>query len=173
MLGLHNFRTPQFYVLPKIHKEHNTTLPIGYPVHPIVSACNSRTENILGFIDEIWQHYVKSFDSYVKDTVDFLRKLQNVPYVPKEALLVTLDVTSLYSNIPYNRGIKDCEHVLNSKPSNSDISTESVCDLISTVLKIIFSLMVITTCKLLVVQQVLKWPPVMLPCSWGDLKKIN
>ena len=166
-------RTPQFYVLPKIHKEHNATLPIGYPGRPIVSACNSRTENISGFIDEILQPHVKSLDSYVKDTADILRKLQNVPYVPKEALLVTLDVTSLYSNIPHD-GIKACEHILNSKPSNSDISTESVCDLIATVLtKNHFSLMVITTCKLWVVQWVLKWPPVMLPCSWGNLKKIN
>ena len=47
---------------------------------------------------------------------------------------MTLDVTSLYSNIPHNDSIKACEHFLNSKPSNSNISTESVCDLISTVL---------------------------------------
>ena len=39
--------TPQFYVLPKIHEEQNETFPIGYPGRPIVSACNSYTENIL------------------------------------------------------------------------------------------------------------------------------
>ena len=127
-------RTPQFYVLPKIHKEHNETFPIGYPGRPIVSACNSYTENISGFIDEILQPHVKNLGSYVKDTTDFLRKLQNVPYVPKKAFLVTLDVTSLYSNIPHNDGIKACQHFLNSKPSNGGISTESLCELISTVL---------------------------------------
>ena len=94
-------RTPQFYVLPNIHKKYYATLPIGYPGRPIVSACNSRTENISGFIDEILQPHVKSLESYVKDTADILRKLQNVPYVSKEAFLVTLDVTSLYSNIPH------------------------------------------------------------------------
>ena len=31
-------RTPQFYVLPKIQKEHNGTFPFGYPGRPIVSA---------------------------------------------------------------------------------------------------------------------------------------
>ena len=41
---------------------------------------------------------------------------------------------SKYSNIPHNDGIKACEQFLNSKPSNSDISTGSVCDLISIVL---------------------------------------
>ena len=99
-------RTPQFHVLPKIHKKCDATLPIGYPGRPIVPACHPCTENISGFIDEILQPLVKSLDSYVKDTADFLRKLQNVPYVPKEAFLVTLEVTSLYSNIPHNDGIK-------------------------------------------------------------------
>ena len=129
-----NSRTPQFYVLPKIHKEHNETFPIGYPGRPIVSACNSRTENISGFVDEILQPHVKNLDSYVKDTADFLRKLQNVPHVPKDAYLVTLDVTSLYSNIPHDDGIKACEHFLNSESNNCGISTESLCELISTVL---------------------------------------
>ena len=50
-----------------------------------LSACNSYTENISGFIDEILQPHVKNLGSYVKDTTDFLRKLQNVPYVPKKA----------------------------------------------------------------------------------------
>ena len=127
-------RTPQFYVLPKIHKEHNGTFPIGYPGRPIVSACNTSTENISGFIDEILQPHVKNLDSYVKDTAAFLCKLQNVTCVSKKAFLVTLDVTSLYSNIPHKDGIKACEHFLNSKPSSSGISTESVCELISTVL---------------------------------------
>ena len=64
-------RTPQFYVLPKIHKEHNETFSIDYPGRPIIYACNSYKENISGFIDEILQPYVKNLVSYVKDTTDF------------------------------------------------------------------------------------------------------
>ena len=63
--------TSQFCVLPKIHKEHNGTFSIGNIGCPIVSACNSRTENIAEFIDEILQPHVKNLDSYVKDTADF------------------------------------------------------------------------------------------------------
>ena len=37
-------RTPQFYVLSKIHKQYQETLPVRYPGRPIVSACNSYTE---------------------------------------------------------------------------------------------------------------------------------
>ena len=54
-----NVRVPQFYVLPKIHKEYDATLPLGYPDRPIVSACNSRTENISGFVRKILQPHVK------------------------------------------------------------------------------------------------------------------
>ena len=61
-----------------------------------------------------------------------MRKLHNVPYVHEKAFLVTLYVTSLYSNIPHNDGIKVCEHFLNSKPSHGGISTESLCELILT-----------------------------------------
>ena len=82
-------------MLPKIHKEYDATLSVGYPGHPIVSTCNSRTENISGLFDEILQPHVKNLGSYIKDTADFLRKLQNVPCVSKEEFLVTLDVTSL------------------------------------------------------------------------------
>ena len=121
-------------MLPKIHKEYDATLPVGYPGRPIVSACNSRTENISGFVDEILQPHVKNLKSYIKDAADFLRKLQNVPCVSKETFLVTLDVTSLYSNIPHSDGIKACEHFLNLNPEGRSISTASVKDLISTVL---------------------------------------
>jgi hypothetical protein len=64
-------RTSQFYILPKIHKDYNESLPIGYPGRPIVSACNSFTENISKYLDFILQPYMKSLLSYVKDTSDF------------------------------------------------------------------------------------------------------
>ena len=37
--------------------------------------------SLTGFIDEILQSHVKNLGSYIKDTTDFLRKWQNVPYV--------------------------------------------------------------------------------------------
>ena len=46
---------------------------------------------------------VKEIPSYVKD---FLKKLEKVKDISQESLLVTLDVKSLYTNIPNNEGIK-------------------------------------------------------------------
>ena len=46
-------RTQQFYILPKTHKERDENLPIGYPGRPIVSACNSSTDNISKYVDYV------------------------------------------------------------------------------------------------------------------------
>ena len=97
-------RTPQFYVLPKIHKQYQETLPVGYPGCPIVSACNSYTENISKYLDYILQPYMKTLPSYVKDTTDFICKIKSVPNLSKNSLLITLDVTSLiliYEHSPW------------------------------------------------------------------------
>jgi hypothetical protein len=41
---------------------------------------------------------------HIKDTTDYLRKRENLT-IPENTTLVTMDVTSLYMNIPHNVGI--------------------------------------------------------------------
>ena len=101
-------RVPQFYILPKTHKQYQENLPIGFPGRPIVSACNSYTENISKYIDYILQPYIKSLPSYVKDTTDFICKIKSVPKLSRNSLPDTLDVTSLYTNILHKDGIEAC-----------------------------------------------------------------
>ena len=60
---------------------------------------------------------VKSIDSYIKDTTHFLCKIQSVTNLPSNTLLVTLDVTSLYTNIPHDEGIAACATALNTRQS--------------------------------------------------------
>ena len=85
--------TPQFYISPKIHKEGN----LG---RPIVSSINCHTANISKHVDYHLQPIVKQIPSYVKDTNDFINKINVVKSVPKSSYLVTMDVRSLYTNIP-------------------------------------------------------------------------
>ena len=47
---------------------------------------------------------MKEIPSYVKDTNDFINKI-NYRNIPKESIFVTLDVKSLYTNIPNPEGI--------------------------------------------------------------------
>ena len=86
-----------FYILPKIHQDNN-------PGRPIVPSNNHPTERISTFVDFHLKPLVCTIPSYVKDTTDFLNKLAAFNKLPDNALLVTLHVTSLCTNIPHNEG---------------------------------------------------------------------
>ena len=94
-----NVRTSQFYMLPKIHKTK-----INPPGRPIVSGNGCPTERISQFIDFFLQPCVKNIRSYIKDTSDFLNMLGSVGRLPENCILATLDVASLYTNIPNQEG---------------------------------------------------------------------
>ena len=49
---------------------------------------------------------MRSAKSYLKDTGDFLNKLEELGSVPQNALLVTVDVVRLYPGIPYPSTIR-------------------------------------------------------------------
>ena len=48
---------------------------------------------------------MKQIPSYVKDTNGFINKINVIKSVPKNSYLVTMDVRSLYTNIPNAKGI--------------------------------------------------------------------
>lgn len=49
--------------------------------------------------------------SYVKDTLHFLQMIENV-VIPESVYLVTIDVESLYNNIPHTKSLAAIRHVL-------------------------------------------------------------
>ena len=76
---------------------------------------------------------VPKLPSYIKDTTHFLQKLDSLPELPYGCLLVTLDISSLYTNIPHKEGIHVCSKALESR-TNTRLKTESICDLIRMIL---------------------------------------
>ena len=93
-------RLARIYFLKKIHKN-----PMG--IRPIVSSCESPTENISQFVDYWLQLHTKLSHSYLKDTSQFISEIEQLT-IPPNATMVTIDVKSLYTNIPHNEGIKAC-----------------------------------------------------------------
>ena len=110
----------RFYTIPKIHKQ-------GHPGRPTVSSNSHPTERISQFVDHHLQPLVTKLPSYIKDTTHFLNKLNSIGQLPSGVLLVTLDVASLYTNIPHNDGIQSCGDFLD-KRVNPTIKTARLQD---------------------------------------------
>ena len=63
--------------------------------------------------------------SYVKDTSDFINRINETKDINKDTILVTLDVKSLYTNIPNHEGIEAVKSALNSA-SQKPITTKVI-----------------------------------------------
>ena len=90
-------RIPVFYTLTEIHKP----TPVG---RPIISGCDAPTERLSCLVDKILQPIAQQQKSYLKDTTDFINFIEKTK-LPKGVILVSMDVTSLYTNIPQEEGI--------------------------------------------------------------------
>ena len=110
-LKVSNPKTSKLYMLPKIHKKEN-------PGRPVVRSISCHTSSFSKYVDYHLQPIVKDIPSYVRDN-DFLTKLNNVRDIPKEILLVTLDVKPLYTNIPNSEGIKAVREAYDKHPSKT------------------------------------------------------
>ena len=95
-----------FYILPKIHKEHNewphTSMPPG---RPIMADVNTESSRISEYIDFFLQPLACQHEAYVKDTYHFISIVRNVQINPN-AFMVTGDVTSLYTRMYTDTAIK-------------------------------------------------------------------
>jgi hypothetical protein len=123
-------RNRQLYLTPKIHKD-----PSKWPVpnkmppgRPIVSDCGSDTYRVSEFIDHHLAPLATKHPSYVKDTPDFLNKISKLK-IPKNALLVTIDVDSLYTNIDNEDGMNTVKNIFKDNPSQ-DRPDEEVLELL-------------------------------------------
>ena len=105
-------RARTFYLLPKIHKPRakwpQCNMPEG---RPIVSDCGSESYRISQYIDSFIRPISIRHPSYIKDTYDFVSKIRG-QQIPKTALLVTGDVSSLYTNMRIDRTLQVTKNAL-------------------------------------------------------------
>ena len=67
-------------------------------------------------MDHYTQPLAKSVKSYIRDTTDFLNKIELLDPIPEDAILVTMDVKALYSNIVNSEGLTNLEDSFNRRP---------------------------------------------------------
>ena len=112
-LFLDKVKTPAFYLLPKIHKPNN-------PGRSVYCSVDCHTSSISEFVDHNLEPAVTNLKSFVIDTTDFIKKIENVNNITNDSYLVSLDVRSLYTNIRNTDGIEAVRKPLQkSKPSIS------------------------------------------------------
>ena len=102
-----------------------------------MSANGSPTEKISALVDIFLRPHLTTVKSYLKDTTHFLNILGDLPTLELDTILCTLDVGSLYTNIPNLEGkravaktlIKHRKHIEDGQPTNT-----SLCQMLDMVL---------------------------------------
>ena len=103
-------QTPQFYGIPKIHKQFSRVPP----VRPIVSQCNSTLNPTAKFIDHVLQPLAQSYSDYLHNSAALSLILQDLK-VPDDVILVTVDVASLYPSIPQTEMLQTIYNEMHKK----------------------------------------------------------
>lgn len=90
---IYNSSFPKLYCLPKIHKPN-------VPLRPIISSINSVTYNISKYLANILSQAFENETTYnIKDTFSFVNQVNGLQ-LQDNYVLISLDVVSLFTNIP-------------------------------------------------------------------------
>lgn len=117
-----------FYGLPKIHKSKDILnylrdkkakyvqipKPRDLKLRPIIGGPSSNTQRLSNLLDIILKPLCKMVPSFIRDDLDFLNYIPNT--VNEGTLLVSFDVTSLYTNIPHELGYEAITYWLEKHP---------------------------------------------------------
>lgn len=115
-------RVPILYLVPKIHKGLDKP-----PGRPIVSGVDSIFQPLAVYLDGFLQKAVSGLPCCLKDTGEFLTKIRNID-IGGDTFLCTLDVKSLYTNIPYREGT---EAIRNKLCERADLTNAEISFLMS------------------------------------------
>ncbi len=93
----------RFYLLPKIHKNDwpEQDMPPG---RPIISDVGSVSRKCASLVEFFLAPLARRAPSFVRDSLHVISRLKGFT-VPDEAILFTMDVSSLYTNVPIDEGL--------------------------------------------------------------------
>nr|VZI36623.1 unnamed protein product [Spirometra erinaceieuropaei] len=97
----------RFYGVPKVHKD-------GTPLRPIVSLKGTPTYGLAKWLFRRLKFLTAESDTTVSSSAQFMEKLKGVSIHPNE-VMVSFDVTSLFTSIPQDLAIETIKPLLQSK----------------------------------------------------------
>ena len=110
----------KLYFLAKIRKRL-----FDVPGRPVISNCGGVTEKVSEFLDHHLKPIMQSSPTYIRDSKDFLQKLEDLGDIPEGAILVSADVVGLYPNIPHNEGLDILRGAL-EKRTDKSVATDTL-----------------------------------------------
>lgn len=117
-------KMPIIYYLPKIHK--NLLQPPG---RPIVGGIDSLTMRVGKYVDFFLQPLVTRTPAFLKDSLQIINEISQL-HVEDDVLLVTADVSSLYTNIAHDLGFQAARYFLNKDESMDQSTREFILKLL-------------------------------------------
>ena len=87
-----------------LHPDQNIRTYTTRKTNNIGSGYDGPEEKLSCFVDKILQPIAQQQKSYLKDTTDFINFTEKTK-LPQGVILVSVTVTSLYTNIPQEEGI--------------------------------------------------------------------
>ena len=144
-------KTSNLYGLPKIHKSKlikdaieqqnseyiNITDPNDLKFRPIIAGPASVTSRLSQLVDCILKDIPQHTQSFVRDDIHFLSKLNRKLSQTENYQLITFDVESLYTNIDKDLGIKAIKFWVHKHRDKIDprFTEDFICDAIRIVLE--------------------------------------
>ena len=121
---------PRIYGLPKMHKPE-------IPLRPIVSCIRSQSYHLSKFITSLIFPLEGKTSTHMKNSKHFLEALQGVQ-VAEDELLVSFDISSLFTNVSINRSIQVIQRKLeqdNTLANRTTLSPNKVAELLEVCLR--------------------------------------
>ena len=112
-------RMASLYLLPKVHKGL-----INTPGRPVISGNETLLEPISKYVDFFIKPLLPSLPAYIQDTTDVLCQIRDHSFIGPDALLATMDVEALYTNIAHDQGLAALKHFLDKRPSPQSPPTD-------------------------------------------------
>jgi hypothetical protein len=99
---------PRFFGLPKIHKP-------GVPIRPVISNVTAPNHLLARRVNDIFREQSKFAAKYsVQNSFDFINRVSKV-HIPSKCILVSFDVSNLFTSVPPKEAIDIAETILVQK----------------------------------------------------------